>query len=358
MGIDPTMTRTIATEIAVLIAAQIGESTMAAQHKAISLEVIGDFKGKKAGRIAKDLSGVACMPPRADGSRLCLFVNDENRDAQFGVVTDGKITPGDMLHLIGKEVSDDTLGMAPETDCPVNEGAFGEFDGEGVAYAAPYFYIVGSHGCSREGGEFRQSSFMLARIRVDAEGRPTGPVETTYRLSDYLMKADKVGRFFGKSLDENEMGLNIEGLAVNGDRVLVGLRAPALGDAAYIVAADIADLFRPGNDQAKGKPEVIAVKLGKTMGIRDLASLPDGRLLLLAGSTQNQSVPYQLFLDQPGKRGKPKLIAQLEAVEGEEGPAKAEALALLSADAKELRVLVLFDGAENGAPRELRLRLD
>jgi hypothetical protein len=371
------MIRYFATAIAVFMAAQIGDSNVAAQQNAINLEVNGDFQGKKPGTTAMDLSGVACMPAKADGSQLCLFVNDESRHAQFGVVAKGAITPGEILPLIGKQPSEKTLGKRPKTECPVDEGKFGEFDGEGIAYAAPYFYIVGSHGCSRRGDEFRLSSFLLARIRVDADGRPVGPdgksvdeeewqdaVETTYRLSDYLAKADKVGGFFGKSLDEAENGLNIEGVAVEGDRLLVGLRAPAFGGTAYIVAADIADLFRSGNGAAKGKPEVIPIKLGKDMGIRDIVSLPDGRLLVLAGPAQDQELPFQIFLVEPGKGGKPKLLAELEQVEGgaeedeEQVVAKAEALTVLSGDAGELRVLILFDGVENGAPRELRLRLD
>jgi hypothetical protein len=366
------MNRTFATAIAILLAAQIGDSNVAAQQKSIPLTVNGDFEGKKEGKSAKDLSGVACMPARSDGTRLCLFVNDENRHAQFGMLKNGAITPGEPLPLIGEEPSDQTLGTPPETQCPVNNGEFAEFDGEGVAYSAPYFYIVGSHGCSRKGGEFRLSSFMLARVRVDAEGRPAGPdgeplpqedwgdaVETTYRLSDYLAKAGKPGAFFGKSLDETENGLNIEGLAVDRERVLVGLRAPALSDAAYLVAAEIADLFRAGHEPAQGKPEVMPIKLGKRMGIRDLSGLPDGRLLVLAGPTQEQALPYQLFLVEPGKGAKPKLLAKLEPMESEEDePVKAEAITVLSADSGELRVLILFDGTENGAPREMRLRLD
>jgi hypothetical protein len=348
-----------------------------AEEKATPLDVVGDFQGKK-GAEAVDLSGVACLPPKADGSRLCLFVNDEARHAQFGVVAKGKITPGEILPLIGKEPDDRTVGTPPETDCPVNNGKFNEFDGEGVAYAAPYFYIVGSHGCSRNGNEFKLSSFLLARVKVDTEGRPVSgdgkplapdewseAVETTYRLSDYLAKADKVGGFFGKSLDETENGLNIEGLAIDGDRVLVGLRAPAFGSMAYLVAADIADLFRPGDEPAKGKPDVIALKLGKTVGIRDLASLPDGRLLVLAGSTQKQKIPYQVFLVDHHKGGQPKLLAELDPVTGPPNPetgeaaiAKAEAIAVLSADADEARVLLMFDGVENGAPREMRLKLE
>jgi hypothetical protein len=359
-----------------VFAACMGGISMAAE-KATPLDVVGDFQGKK-GAEAVDLSGVACLPPQADGSRLCLFVNDESRHAQFGVVAKGKITPGEILPLIGKEPDDRTVGTPPETECPVNNGKFGEFDGEGVAYAAPYFYVVGSHGCGRNNNEFKLSSFMLARVKVDAEGRPLGgdgrplapdewqeAVETTYRLSDYLAKADRVGGFFGKSLDETENGLNIEGLAIDGDRVLVGLRAPAFGGTAYLVTADIADLFRPGDDPAKGKPEVIEMKLGKAMGIRDLASLPDGRLLVLAGSAQNQKVPYQVFLADHRKAGKPKLLTELAPVKGRRNPetgedtiAKAEAMTVLSADGGEAHVLLLYDGVENGAPREMRLRLE
>ena len=354
----------------------MGDSNVAAQQNTITLDVNGEFQGKKPGKSAKDLSGVACMPPRSDGSQLCLFVNDESRFAQFGVLQNGEIKPGELLPLIGEEPSEATLGTPPQTQCPVNNGEFAEFDGEGVAYAEPYFYIVGSHGCSRKGGEFRLSSFMLARVRVDADGRPAGPsgkplpakmwqdaVETTYRLSDYLAKADKAGAFFGKSLDETENGLNIEGLAVAGDRLLVGLRAPALSDAAYLVAADIADLFRSGKAPAKGRPEVIPLKLGKNVGIRDLSTMPDGRLLVLAGPAQDQPLPYQLFLVEPGKKNaKPKSLAAIEATEGDESddddPIKAEAITVLSANASELRVLVLFDGIANGAPRELRLPLN
>ena len=373
MGMVRMMTRTFVTAIAVLMAAQIGDSNVAAQQNVVALKVNGEFEGKKPGKPAKDLSGVACMPPRSDGSQLCLFVNDESRHAQFGIVRNGTITPGQILPLIGEEASEKTLGTPPQTQCPVDEGEFAEFDGEGVAYAEPYFYVVGSHGCSRRGGEFRLSSFLLARIRVDTDGRPAGPdgkplsvddwqdaVETTYRLSDYLAKADKAGAFFGKSLDETENGLNIEGLAVDGRRVLAGLRAPALSDAAYIVAADITDLFRSGSARAKGKAEVMALKLGKTIGIRDLASLPDGRLLVLAGPAQDQALPYQLFLVAPGKGAKPKPLAEVEPIESEDEdePVKAEAIAVLGADAGELRVLVLFDGISDGAPREVRVRLD
>ena len=88
---------------------------------------------------------------------------------------------------------------------------FGELDGEAVAFAAPYYYVVGSHGCSRKKGEFRASSFILARLSDDQQGG----VETTFRLTDVLRHASTVSAYFGKDLN-GDNGLNIEGLAVVG----------------------------------------------------------------------------------------------------------------------------------------------
>ena len=59
-----------------------------------------------------------------------------------------------------------TLGSPPDETCAKADG-FKDLDGEGVAYAAPYFYVVSSHGCGRSRGQFRLSSFVLARVQVD-----------------------------------------------------------------------------------------------------------------------------------------------------------------------------------------------
>ena len=226
----------------------------------IEYEVKGQFEGK-GGRIAMDLSGVACMPPRPDGSRLCLFINDESRRAQFATVTQGTIVPGGTVKLTGKTLPEDIPGSSPKADCPGAEDELGEFDGEGVAYAEPYFYVVGSHGCSRRSGKFNPASFLLARIKVNQDGIPADAngealperrwgdaVELTYRLSEVLRRAEPVGAYFGKSLDETVNGLNIEGLAVDGKRLLVGLRAPSLDGSAFIVGTELSSLFAAGDE--------------------------------------------------------------------------------------------------------------
>jgi hypothetical protein len=251
---------------------------------------------------------------------------------------------------------------------------FKDFDGEAVAYAAPYFYVIGSHGCGRKHGAFHPSSFILARIRVDSQGRPVDAqgrqvseaasgdaVETTYRISDLLQHPSAVSPFFGKRLEEVYNGLNIEGLAVVGDKLFVGLRAPSVEGKAYIVGASLIDLFAPGNAPAAGKPEVIAIQLGpKTsrMGIRDLAPYKD-RLLVLAGPAQHQSdVSYSLFIVEPRRGVRPTPIAAIPDVIEDSKRLSAESLTILNAQDDELRILIMFDGPKNGEPREYRVSLN
>jgi hypothetical protein len=334
----------------------------------------GKFTGKKkdadSGRPASNLSGAACMPARADGSRLCLVIDDETRHAQFASVRDGAIQPGSVLKLFGKDGSEATVGVPPDASLFDAGEDFGEMDGEAVAYAEPYFYVTGSHGFSRKKGKFVVSQFMLARIRVDGEGRPAGKngralpearweeaVETTYRLSNVLADAKGVGAYFAKDLGEN--GLNIEGLAVIGGKLVAALRAPVLGGEAYLLTTDIEPLFAPGHEPtAKPRSQVTPVALGKDTGFRELAPLSDGRLLVLAGPAQEQSVPYRLFLLEPKPGAKPVLLTDIETPETPEGErSRAEALIVLDEGPERLRVLVFFDGIPNGGATELDVAL-
>ena len=314
---------------------------------------------------AIDISGLACT---AVPAQHCLATNDENQTAQFARLHDGRIEPGKQIALIDKP-SPATLGTAPKVECPAGEKKFKELDGEAVAYAAPYFYLAGSHGCGRNNDAFRLSSFILARVRVTADGRPADAqgnaladdnarkaVETTYRLADVLVRASEAGASFGKSLNKAN-GLNIEGLAVISDRLFAGLRAPAIGGRAFIVGVSIADLFAAGHAPSQAVPEVFPVELGADTGIRDLARHGD-RLLVLSGPAQEQSGPYGLSLFEPKAGGKRTLIGAIPDVLHEGERAKAESVTILSAQGNVLRVLIMFDGIPNGGPREYRVSLD
>lgn len=300
---------------------------------------------------AKDVSGIACLPPSA-GARRCLIVNDQNTGAQFVTLEGRAIAPGPVVELLGNAPSPATLGAPPsQHDCSGGDAEFSDLDGEGVAYAAPYFYVMGSHGCSRHANRFSLSSFILARFKEG--GAAPGAVETTYRLSDALAAAGILTPYVAHDLqtDPSANGVNVEGVAVIGDRLFAGLRAPSLKGTAYILEAGVADLFAPGHDRMQAAPTLIPLTVGERAGIRDLSVLPDGRLLVLTGPAQEQDVPYELLAVEPKPGGKVETLGRLAPLEGDDNKGKAEAVAPLG----DGRVLVLFDSLENGGPRDYAL---
>ncbi|WP_129157655.1 DUF3616 domain-containing protein [Bosea sp. Tri-44] len=311
------------------------------------IEATSDFAGKK-GKAAKDISGIACRPP-AGGEWRCLVVNDESKAAQFATLTQKTIRPERAQPLIG-DTTPAASGRQPAIGCP-RQGGFGEFDGEGIAYADRSFYIVGSHGCSRHGGEYRPSSFLLARI--GAGNGPAGTPELSWRVSDLLGAASEVAPYLGKPLDAETNGLNIEGLAVVGDRLWLGLRAPSLGGRAFLVGGSVTELFKPGSGPAATPPQLLAVPAGAQRGVRDLAPLADGRLLVLVGPAQEQEVPYAILLLDPADPTAARELGELRQRKN----AKAEALTVLTEERDELRVIVGYDGVKNGEFEEYRLKL-
>ena len=333
---------------ATLLAATLAQAaTLAPEQR---FKTTGDFSGKKLGKAAHDVSGLACMPA-ANGTRRCLLINDESAFAQFAEIAENRIAPGTTLPLIGTEASPAVLGTAPQNICKM-AGRFAELDGEAVAYADGAFYVAGSHGCSRKRGEFRLSAFHLARIRVDAAGMPAGQTELTYRLSDVLRRAGEAGAFFGKSLMDDG-GLNVEGIAAVGDTLWIGLRAPSLGGRAFLVGASLQALFAPGHAPTTETPRVIALPAGPDRGIRDLAPLPGNRLLALLGPAQEQERPYSLLLVDLAH---PDAATDLGELPGRRN-AQAESLTVLAQQGGKLDVLVGYDGPRNGHFESYRLQL-
>lgn len=317
----------------------------------------GEFREGK-NKVAKNLSGLACKDKMDGEKRHCLVVNDEDKFAQFATIEKNTVRPGRIVPLIGSDPSPATLGSPPNITCGTKDG-FKDLDGEGVAYAKGYFYVAGSHGCSRKGHKLRLASFILARFKVDDKGEPVGipsdsapgtGVETTYRLSDALKGIPQ----FGQSLAGD--GLNIEGISIVGDRLFAGLRAPS----GYIVSASIDALFAPGSGALQdNRMEIIRWDLDqdtKGKGVRDIAALADGRLLILAGAVQEQKEddPYLVILLSSDFKRIEKKWRLATVKHGE--VAKAEALLILGQEPGELRILIMFDGIENGRPSEYVLK--
>src|SRR5262249_32899428 len=141
------------------------------------------------GKTARDLSGLACMPP-SDGVRHCLAINDEDQAAQTATLRDGQLAPGARFRLIRKRDQDTYIGAPPELHCTGGGPSFKDLDGEAVAYMEAdgqrHFIVAGSHGCSRKTAKARISSFLTVRLAVDGAGAPLGAPEVTYRLSEVL----------------------------------------------------------------------------------------------------------------------------------------------------------------------------
>src|SRR5262249_52054889 len=110
---------------------------------AMKVDEAKNFVGKKWQTAATDISGMACVPLQGD-TRNCLVINDENKGAQFATIRNDRLAVGKFIPLIGDERDPKTLGSRPKT-CK-EKGDFDNMDGEGVAYAEPFFYVVGSHG--------------------------------------------------------------------------------------------------------------------------------------------------------------------------------------------------------------------
>ena len=273
-----------------------------------------------------NLSGAACVPTTPKFT-ACLIANDEKKYAQFFSINGTAMTPRQLIRL---------------------SDADKDPDAEGVAYADGYFYVTGSHGRSRNSDKDNDSSYAVFRFPVDrATGVPQFSVteekvvgvKSSPRLREVLSTATEFKTSYNTRL--NDGGLNIEGIAVKAGRMHFGLRGPSAP--AYIVSVD-ADAMFTKNDL---KPVVTPLALGDNTGIRDLAAV-DGGILLLTGPMRSESVPYAVWLwDGVGKSAKQLATLDLAGI-GTDG--KAEILLPLAEETSGYRVLVMFDGIENGGP--------
>lgn len=302
----------------------------------------GDFDKSKDART--NISGAACAtttPPL----QSCIIVNDEKKYAQFFSVDGTTLEPGKVIRLLDEDVK-------------------GDPDAEAAAYSDGYFYITGSHGRSRNSDDKNNTSYVVFRFAVDkTTGKPDFKisddkvvgVDASLRLREVIAKAgdisktgEPVSAHYDKPLSDN--GDNIEGMAAKGSRLYFGLRGPSDNKHAFTLSVDADALFTKDRPL---DPRVAALELGEDTGIRDLAAVKDG-LLILSGPVNDQNVTPAVFLLQENGGGLHKL-GELEIPKALSGD-KAETLLVLSDDAgKPWRALVMFDGPANGGPTEYEL---
>ena len=277
-----------------------------------------------------NLSGAACVPTTPKFTS-CLIANDEKRYAQFFSIEGNVLVPRKLIRL---------------------SDADKDPDAEGVAYAQGFFYVTGSHGRSRSTNKDNDTSYAVFRFAVDPitgipkvepSDKTVVGIESTSRLRDALSEDSAIKASFNKPLADG--GINIEGIAVKDGRMHFGLRGPSMDEHAFVLSVDANALFTRDDDL---KRKSTSLKLGKDTGIRDLAAVNDG-ILILAGPTRDEAVGYSVWLwDGASATAKPLATLDLSTVAS---GAKAEILLPLEENNTALRVLVMFDGVENGGAK-------
>ncbi|HEX8670627.1 MAG TPA: DUF3616 domain-containing protein [Longimicrobium sp.] len=286
-----------------------------------------------------------------------------------------------------------TYALADLIDLPAD----GEVDVEGLAYAAPYLWVVGSNSRKRskakDGEDDAEAIARLAKVETDAsryflariplaqdpDGGGLVPVrscpdpgnpEAKLTAARLRGKGSKGGIF--RELQEDahlglfmripgkDNGFDVEGLAVLGDRIFVGLRGPVLRGWAIILELEPApDRERPdrlrlrkiGDDGERYRKHFLDLE---GMGIRDIRRDGDD-LLVLAGATMDLSAPSTLWRWPGGAKAErsslvrghemhPALQLPHDRARHDDHP---EAVALFPGGAR-ASVMVLYDAVSDG----------
>lgn len=164
----------------------------------------------------------------------------------------------------------------------------------------------------------------------------------TIRIKE-IIENDPVLGIFTK-IPSKENGIDIEGIASDGDRLYIGFRGPVLRGN-YVPVMVIEDFAKPSDY------ELIFVDLDG-YGIRDLCKVEDG-FLIIAGPVGDGVGSYQLYfwngvdsIPGTGKR-KETEISLLGEITTKKG-SKAEGITLLSETSSTYKFMIIYDGIPNG----------
>ena len=270
--------------------------------------------------------------------------------------------------------------------------AGGEADIEGLAFDGRYVWIVGSHSLVRpqpDAGDRparqlrrlrqldgRTGRCLLARIPVDertselsvsvstnkgvrrAASLPVGRAGNA--LTRALARDRHIGPFL--HLPSKDNGFDVEGIAVLGERVFLGLRGPVLGGWAIVVEVKIGeaapDRLKLERLSSGARYRKHFLDLGG-LGVRDLCM--DGKdLLILAGPTMKLDGPA-LVLRWPDVaryrrdgvifRNELDLVTRLPFGDGADHP---EGMAVVTTGASQRQLMIVFEKTSSRRRRGAR----
>lgn len=240
-----------------------------------------------------------------------------------------------------------------------------EIDVEAMAHDGQSLFVVGSHACNRRSVKenrdrddnrkrlrtvtCQESRDGLFRLALDpASGLPSGDVKRQ-DLRRRLHHDPYLAGF--ATVPSKENGIDIEGLAVRDGNLFIGFRAPVLrGNWVPVMVTHFEDL---------SQHTLRWLQLGGR-GIRSLATV-EGGFLVLGGAVGDTEISFELYFWDgrdclPDDGATTCRLQGLGALPAEDG-AKPEGMTLLQDDgfASGWDILVVYDSAEQGAPRRFRV---
>ncbi|WP_178861696.1 DUF3616 domain-containing protein [Thiomicrorhabdus cannonii] len=232
-----------------------------------------------------------------------------------------------------------------------------ELDLEGLAWQAPYLYAIGSHSRKRKKIDIDASDKdnlnRLSRIIHEPSRHQLFQIELMNNAEVKQIRATSLDKWIAQepilapfsALPSKENGIDIEGIAVDGEKLYVGFRGPVLrGNLTPILQFKLdSQTFSLAKQQLK------LLNLGG-LGIRDMAA-NQGKLWLLTGPVNETPYLFQLFSWQGQQALTPLPPAQ--TLKGDWLTDKPEAIAFDPQHPQQL--WLAQDGAKNGAIRRLPL---
>lgn len=248
-----------------------------------SVLVLAAWTQLGVGSVAADSLRVAAEPSGCDTVENGLLVADD--ELVGSILFCPSSGPSFSTCRIAKLERDERA--APEGEPPSKLLALQ--DVEGLATEGDVVYLIGSHQ-GKSGGKRRQDREFLVRAKWKKDKEELEVRDAQYELLGRLVDSLKDHLAQGHPLlgDEPDLGqVNVEGLAVCDDQLLLGLRAPLDRQRhALILAADADEwLTAP----AAFEPEVMSVDL-QGAGVRGLECGERG-LVILSGPASDAPGP-------------------------------------------------------------------
>lgn len=238
-----------------------------------------------------------------------------------------------------------------------------EIDIEGLSAVGNTVHVLGSHSLkrrrisselSRKANRKRITEVVaepsrdhLFRFELDPESGKLASGVASISLRDILERDPILGRF--TQIPGKENGVDIEGIAVAGNRIYLGFRSPVLRDG-YVPVA-ILPFSRPESYQLR------FLDLGGK-GIRDMTHVGGG-FLLIAGPTADNDGKFRLMFwdggDQlPGTDRRAAELVRLGTIPVPDGPP--EGIVVVEETESWWEVLIVYEGSSKG--RLTRFRVD